>query len=85
MNNTLLTPERTSYLKELFPELSETQVLCLFYYSLGFPSKRISRLMKCNAQTVQNNLQKSKDFLYLDKVSDLKTVFLIRLLFLTNH
>ncbi|CAQ81928.1 hypothetical protein VSAL_p840_69 (plasmid) [Aliivibrio salmonicida LFI1238] len=74
--NALSSPQRW---KKLFPELTEKQFLCLFYYSIGFNSKRIGTLMHCEAQTIRNQIQILKQIFYIDKASDLRAVLLLRI------
>ena len=85
MNHIYLPDDRREQIRSLFPEFSDKQFLCMFYYSLGFSSKKIGNLIGCSAKTVRNRLQELKEKLLLDSSSDLRVVFLVRLLAPGNY
>ena len=80
MSNAFLSESCNQYLRPLFPELTEKQFLFLFYYSLGFTSDKIGLILGCSSKTVRNQVQLMKDRLSLDSASDLRIVFLTRVI-----
>ncbi|HHY0497170.1 HTH domain-containing protein [Vibrio parahaemolyticus] len=80
MSNLFLSENRSQYLKSLFPELTDKQFNCLFYYSLGFPSEKIAKIVGCSNKTIRNQIQILKEKLSLHTSSDLRIIFLIRVI-----
>lgn len=79
MHNPLLTKD-ISRLSSLFPELTEKQFTCLFMYCMGKGSKEIGEHMEIRDKTVRNYLQDLKEIFSLDRASDLRAIFLVRML-----
>lgn len=80
MSNAFLSERRNEHLRNLFPELTNKQFSCLFYYSLGFTSDKIGIILGCSSKTVRNQIQILKGQLSLDSASDLRIVFLARVI-----
>ncbi|EGQ9133343.1 hypothetical protein GA069_26530 [Vibrio parahaemolyticus] len=80
MNNVFLSKNRSKYLRSLFPELTDKQFDCLFYYSLGFTSERMAVLIGCSSKTIRNQIQLLKERLSLNTSSELRIIFLVRII-----
>ncbi|WP_390902978.1 helix-turn-helix transcriptional regulator [Vibrio qingdaonensis] len=80
MNNVFLSEQRHQYLRSLFPELTSKQFQYLFYFSLGLTSEKISCLLGCSKKTVINQVNTIRSKLSLESTSDLRIVFLVRVI-----
>ena len=85
MNNVFLSEQRQQHLSSLFPELTSKQFQYLFYFSLGLTSEKVSCLLGCSRKTVINQVNIIRLKLGLDSTSDLRIVFLVRVITPTNE
>lgn len=84
MSNILLSETDARRLSNLFPELTPKQFQYLFYYSIGLSSERVSCILGCSTKTVRNQISILKDKLSLTYASDLRVVFITRVILHRN-
>ncbi|HHA1672072.1 TPA: helix-turn-helix transcriptional regulator [Enterobacter roggenkampii] len=73
-------PTHFDVLRNLFPELTETQCTITFLFSMGYTMKEISIKREISASTVKNTLNAVKNKLDQESLNGVRCVVLIRLL-----
>lgn len=71
---------RRHSLKDLFPELTDKQLLVFEYYSLGHNAKEIQAICGCSRTAIEKNLSNIKYQLNCNSANELKMLYFIRVL-----